>query len=86
VRPANALSITVREIRAAVASRDMAERKALKSPPHVAAPAGATKRRVQNRMAVDRNGVLLLDVRSGIIARGTAKRLQVKQPSYSLTS
>jgi hypothetical protein len=62
VRPANALSITVREIPAAAASRDIAERKPLKSPPHVAAPAGAAKKSVQNRIAVDRNGVNLLDV------------------------
>jgi hypothetical protein len=53
-----ALSITVREMPAAAASRDMAERNELKSPPHVAASADAAKKRVQNRIAVDRNGVL----------------------------
>jgi hypothetical protein len=53
----------------------MAERKAPKSPPHVAAPAGAAKKNVQIRIAVNRNGVHLLDVRSGIIARGKAKWL-----------
>jgi hypothetical protein len=51
----------------------MAERKALKSPPHVAAHAGEAKKSVQNRIAVDRNGVHLLDVRSGIIAREKRK-------------
>jgi hypothetical protein len=54
---AKALSITVRKMPAAAASRDIPERKALKSPPHVAAPAGAAKERVQNGMAIDRNGV-----------------------------
>jgi len=46
----------------AAASRDTAERKALKSPPHCAAPAGAAKNRVQNRIAVDRNSMLLLNL------------------------
>jgi hypothetical protein len=61
----------------AAASRDIVERKAPKSPPHVAASAGAAKKRVQNRIAVDRNGVHLLDVLRvvGIITRGKAKRL-----------
>jgi hypothetical protein len=75
VRPANGASITVREIPAAAASRDVPTRKALKSPPHVAAPAGAAKKRVQNRIAVDRNGVHLLDILRvvGIFARGRRK-------------
>jgi hypothetical protein len=37
VTPANALSIVAREIPAAAATRDIADRKALKSPPHVVA-------------------------------------------------
>jgi hypothetical protein len=65
VRPAKALSVTAREIPAAAASRDIAERKPLKSPPHVVAAAGAAKTREQNRIAVDRNGVHLLDVVPG---------------------
>jgi hypothetical protein len=59
VRPANALSTTVREIPAAAASRDMAERKALKSPPHVAALAGGAKKRAQNRIKIDRTSSAL---------------------------
>src|SRR5258708_36412933 len=65
VRPANALSSTDRETPAAAASRDRADRKALKSPPHVAAPACAAKSRVQNRMPSDRNSMPFLNVRPG---------------------
>jgi hypothetical protein len=68
VRPANALSSTDRETPAAAASRAMAERKALKSPPHVAARACAAKSRVQNRMPIDLNSMPFLNVRPGDIA------------------
>src|SRR6266849_1795856 len=60
VRPANALSTTERETPAAAASRATADRKVLKSPPHVAAPADAARSRVQNRMPRDRNSMPLL--------------------------
>jgi hypothetical protein len=54
----------------------MAERKALKSPPHVAASAGTAKKRAQNRIAVDRNGHLLdVPMVVSIIARGKAEWL-----------
>src|SRR5215211_866160 len=58
VTPANALSITEREMPAAAASRPMAARNALKSPPQ-----GAAKNNVQNRSANDRNGMFLLITR-----------------------
>jgi hypothetical protein len=52
----------------------MAERKAPKSPPHVAAPTGAAKKRVQNRIAADRNSMLFLIVpRYWIMARGNGR-------------
>src|SRR5215470_9340109 len=70
VRPANALSTTEREVPAAAASRAMADRKVLKSPPHVAALAGAARSRVQSRMPSDRNSIRFLSVRPAIIAHG----------------
>src|SRR5947208_16341664 len=39
----------------------MADRNVLKSPPHVAAPARAANMRLQSRIAIDRNSMLLLD-------------------------
>src|SRR4029077_3272982 len=44
VTPAKAWSMTLRETPAAVASRPMADRKVLKSPPHCAAWAGTASR------------------------------------------
>src|SRR5262249_32638276 len=70
VRPANGLSTTEREMPAAAASRAMADRKALKSPPHVAALAGAARSRVQNRMATDRNCIGSSTFVPAIIAHG----------------
>src|ERR1043166_2188164 len=58
VTPANALSITLRETPAAAASRAMPERKVLKSPPHGAAPAGATHSRLYKGSARNRNRIL----------------------------
>src|SRR5712672_1783112 len=55
VRPAKAPSITARETPAAPASRPMADRNALKSPPHGAAAAGVAKSETQNRIASERN-------------------------------
>src|SRR5262249_22958295 len=60
VRPAKALSTTDREMPAAVASRPMADRKVLKSPPHFAATAGDAMDSAQTRVAIDRASMLIL--------------------------
>src|SRR6478752_7063581 len=49
--PAKAWSMTLRETPAAVASRPMADRKVLKSPPHCAAWAGAASRTLKRTRA-----------------------------------
>src|SRR5262249_43863785 len=88
VRPANALSTTEREMPAAAASRAMVDRKALKSPPHVAALAGAARNRVQNRMASDRNCIGSSTFVPAIIAPGIggeSGERQVLRPPTDLT-
>src|SRR3954470_15667532 len=62
MRPAKAPSITARETPAAPASRPMADRNALKSPPHGAAAAGVAKSETQNRIASERNRMPFLPV------------------------
>src|SRR4029077_129193 len=51
VTPAKAWSMTLRETPAAVASRPMADRKVLKSPPHCAAWTGAASRTLRRTKA-----------------------------------
>src|SRR5262245_66626322 len=60
VTPAKALSTTDRETPAAVASRAIADRKVLKSPPHFAAMAGETTDNAQTKVAIDRASMLIL--------------------------
>src|SRR5262249_42754111 len=60
VTPANAVSITLRDTPAAAASRAMADRNALKSPPHCAAPAGEAINRPPNRKANKPDRMLFL--------------------------
>src|SRR6266436_5259887 len=79
VRPANALSSTDRETPAAAASRDMADRKALKSPPHGAALAGVATSRVQNRMPSNRNSMPFPNVGPGDHRRGIAVQTGERQ-------
>jgi len=68
VTPANALSSTDPETPAAAASRAMADRKALKSPPHVRGSGVRGEKQGAKQDASDRNSMPFLNVRPGYIA------------------